>query len=117
MDVRRVYMVLCALQLQRGGIVGGCKAPVWIKWSSVSRLMSGGGAVALRRNCIDSYICGMRGVDTSLCMETMMEVEWNARRAILRYKFESNSSFWRFILEQEPEKIQPYFNLERTIDL
>ncbi len=55
MDVRKVYMVPCALQLQREDIAVGCKAPVWIKWSSVSELESGESAVTLRRNCIDGF--------------------------------------------------------------
>ncbi len=41
MDLRWVYMVQCALHLQRGGIVGGCQTSVWMKWQLVSGLWSG----------------------------------------------------------------------------
>ncbi len=48
-------MVLCLLQLQGGGIVGGCKASVWLKWLWVNGPSSGLSAVAIRRNCMDSF--------------------------------------------------------------
>ncbi len=44
----------------------------------------------------------------------MREVERNARRSV-RHRFSNNSNFWRFVLQQEPEKIQPYSILERMI--
>ncbi len=56
MDVRMLHFELYALQLQREVTVGGCKTSVWIKWQSVSQIVSGECAVALRRNCIDSSI-------------------------------------------------------------
>ncbi len=39
----------------------------------------------------------------------MMELEQNEKRAILKHKFSNNSSFGRFVLEQEVEKIPPFF--------
>ncbi len=55
------------------------------------------------------FVCGMRGLDASLYAETMMELEPNAKKAILKHTFWNNSSFGEYVLEQEAEKIAPFF--------
>ncbi len=64
---------------------------------------------ALRRNCTDSFCVQYdRGGCKSL-HRLMMELKQNAKRAILKHKFWNNSSFGRFALKQEAEKIPPFF--------
>ncbi len=48
-------------------------------------------------------------MDTSLYTEAMMELEQNAKRAIQKRKFGNNSSFGRYVLEQEAEKMPLFF--------
>ncbi len=88
--VRRECKVLCALQLQWEGIVGECKAPVRIKWLSVSGLQSGKSVVALWWNCIDSFCMQY---ERSGCVSLHRDYDGSGMEhseAVLRHRFWKN---------------------------
>ncbi len=98
MEVRRMCMVLCALQLQRGGVVSRCKTRKWTRdwgeWSCIKEELQWQFLYAVWEEWVQ--------ISAQIFM---MGVEGNAQGANLRHKF-WNKVFRRFILEQESKKIQ-----------